>query len=432
MKNFLRLTCSVLISSVVISGDACSNLFSDLANQAKGTLESAKKGLTDSASNLKKQATDKFNTTKSIALERVDNTKSKVLERVDNTKSKALGHVNDARTKATGLLGSANEKKDALKKAGSDAVSSIKDTAKSIIDPKSDSKPAAEPEKEPVAGADDALLLDKDDTQSLDEDLAKLGIDLSGTETTDDSSLLATENEEQSASDNFALLSQKGTVDSAAEQEASEESAVEDSENAESIFSAEVITKVDSLFSGINSISSGMLLDLSNKALTDEEIAYIATVKVPLLLKQGIEKITLRLSHNASTNIGLKILLDSLKAAPKLVSMIDYSGNKIGDEGAAAIAETLKNIPLLHTILLSDCGITGNGVLELLSSIAELKDYPYQGLDLSKNNIDPSFAPLIIEKLQAIRDDSFGDGINLKETGMQIPEGTILPSNIMI
>ena len=154
-------------------------------------------------------------------------------------------------------------------------------------------------------------------------------------------------------------------------------------------------------------------------------------IKIPSL-SEKIEKITLKLSDNNFTNEGLKVLLDSLKSMPKLVSILDCSGNNIGDEGAMAIADSCQYLPLNHTIILSNCGISGMGILGVLSSILEINNSAYQYLDLSKNNIDPSYTPLIIEKLQTIKENSFEDGINLSGTGVVISEGIKLPDNVIV
>lgn len=315
---------------------------------------------------------------------------SKAKTAVGNTKKQLTKSVSGLSDQATASL-------SAIKEAGANAISAI--------NPKSKKKPE---------DVDEDLLLDDD----LDID----DIDLESED--------PAEKEKDSATETLLLedISSEELSDSKNKNEDSEDLALDDDMNSD--FSEDVITKVDSLFPDDEKLTSGKILNLNNKNLNDEDIAYIAAVKIPAL-SENIEKITLNLSNNRFTHEGLKVLLDSLKTMPKLVSILDCSGNKIGDEGAMAIADSLQQRPLNHTIILSNCGISGTGILGFLSSISEINNSTYQYLDLSKNNVDASYAPLIIEELQKLKENSFEDGINISETGIAPSEGTTLPGNVL-
>jgi len=389
IKNFLKLTCVVIGISAISVGDASSSVFAGLANQAKSAIGNAKNQLTTSVSGLTNKAKQTF----------------------DSTKAKTSKAIKNAQNQATASL-------TAVKKAGANAISAI--------DPKNLAKLEKNSED-----TDENLLLD-DDLQSSDEEVNN---------PTDTQSNLITPKVEAKELDSEETISQDNSsellLDNISSNETSEtltsnnsdELLIDDAQD--SNFSQEVIMKVDSLFPEIDVIASVKILDLSNKGLNDQDIAYIATVKIPTL-SEKVEKITLKLSNNNFTHEGLKVLLDSLKTMPKLVSILDCSGNNLGDEGAMAVADSCQQLPLNHTIILSNCGISGTGVLGFLSSILAINNSTYQYLDLSKNTIDPSYTPLIIEKLQKVKENSFEDGINISETGFILPEGASLPENIII
>lgn len=349
INKFLKLTCAVLMVSVISAGDVSSSIFAGLKNQLKNSVSEV-------ASKAKKQLT----------------------------------------TSVSGLSDQATASLSAIKEAGANAISAI--------NPKSEKNPE---------DVDEDLLLDDD----LDID----DIDLESED--------SAEKEKNSSTETLLLedLSSK-LSDSKNKNEDSEELYLDDDINSD--FSEDVIRKVDSLFPDDEKLTSGKILNLNNKNLNDEDIAYIAAVKIPAL-SENIEKITLNLSNNRFSHEGLKVLLDSLKTMPKLVSILDCSGNKIGDEGAMAIADSLQQRPLNHTIILSNCGISGTGILGFLSSISDINNSTYQYLDLSKNNVDASYAPLIIEELQKLKENSFEDGINISETGITPSEGTTLPENVL-
>lgn len=386
IKNFLKLTCTVLIASVISTENVSSNKLTDFANKAKSAVGNAKKQLTTSVSGLKTQATEL-------------GTKAK--QTVGSIKTNANSVINSTKEQVATSL-------SAVKKAASDAISSIDSSAKQNESSKKDT--------------DEELLLD--DVSLLDEDSNEENV-ISESKTQNET--LPEETSEELLLDDDISLDDTSFV-SRDLNKSTDELLVEDESNIN--FPEDVIVKVDSIFPDNEKIISGKIINLSNKDLNDEDIAYIAMVKIPAL-SENIEKITLKLSNNNFTNEGLKVLLDSLKSMPKLVSILDCSENSIGDEGAMAIADSCKQLPLTHTIILSNCGISGTGILGVLSSILEINNSAYQYLDLSKNDIDPSYAPLILEKLQTIKENTFEDGINLRETGIIIPEGIELPENII-
>lgn len=372
IKNFLKLTCTVFIASVISTENVSSNILTGLANKAKSAVGNAKKQVTTSVSGLKTQATELGN---------------KAKQTVGSIKTNANSIINSTKEQAATSL-------SAVKKAASDAISSIDSSAK------------------------------QNESSKLNEDSNEENV-ISESKTQNET--LPEETSEELLLDDNILLDDTSFV-SRDLNKSTDELLVENESNIN--FPEDVIVKVDSLFPDNEKIISGKIINLSNKNLNDEDVAYIAMVKIPAL-SENIEKITLKLSNNNFTNEGLKVLLDSLKSMPKLVSILDCSENSIGDEGAMAIADSCKQLPLTHTIILSNCEISGTGILGVLSSILEINNSAYQYLDLSKNDIDPSYAPLILEKLQTIKENTFEDGINLRETGITIPEGIELPENII-
>ncbi len=372
IKNLLKLTCAVFVVSTISTGEVSSSIFSGLANKAKSAMGSAKSQLTTSVSGLKNQAK----------------------QTLKSAKTAASDTIKSAQDQATASL-------SAVKEASSNAISSI--------------IPVSEQTEKTE---EDGLLLDKELTDA-DNILSELEEENSDT-------ILPQNDSEELLLDE---ISPNDISVSKTQNEISDELSLD--EDLTSDFPNEVIEKIDSLFPDTEKIASGKIIDLSNKNLNDKDIAYIAAVKIPSL-SEKIEKITLKLSNNKFSNEGLKVLLDSLKTMPKLVSILDCSGNNIGDEGAMAIADSCQHLPLSHTIILSNCGISGTGILGVLSSILEINNSAYQYLDLSKNNIDPSYAPLIIEKLQTIKENSFEDGVNISETGIALSEGIDLPGNVIL
>lgn len=372
IKNFLKLTCTVFIASVISTENVSSNILTGLANKAKSAVGNAKKQVTTSVSGLKTQATELGN---------------KAKQTVGSIKTNANSIINSTKEQAATSL-------SAVKKAASDAISSIDSSAK------------------------------QNESSKLNEDSNEENV-ISESKTQNET--LPEETSEELLLDDNILLDDTSFV-SRDLNKSTDELLVENESNIN--FPEDVIVKVDSLFPDNEKIISGKIINLSNKNLNDEDVAYIAMVKIPAL-SENIEKITLKLSNNNFTNEGLKVLLDSLKSMPKLVSILDCSENSIGDEGAMAIADSCKQLPLTHTIILSNCEISGTGILGVLSSILEINNSAYQYLDLAKNYIDPSYAPLILEKLQTIKENTFEDGINLRETGITIPEGIELPENII-
>lgn len=406
IKSFLKLTCAVIGVSVISTGDVSSSIFAGLANQAKSAFGNAKNQLATSVSGLSNQAKATVGNAKSQVTTSVSGLTSKAKQTIDSTKTKTSAAIKNAQDQANASL-------TAVKKAGADAIATI--------------DPNLAKSEETSENVDEKLL--DDDLLSLGEDDSTGTLPNSNTpelnEKESKSEDLSQDNSSELLLDDISPSETSDTITSA-----SNDLLIDDAQDSD--FSEEVIMKVDSLFPEAGEIASAKILDLSNKNLNDQDIAYIATVKMPTLLDQKIEKITLKLSNNNFTHEGLKVLLDSLKTTPKLVSILDCSGNNIGDEGAMAVADSCQQLPLNHTIILSNCGISGTGILGFLSSILDINNSTYQYLDLSKNNIDPSYTPLIIEKLQKVKENSFEDGINISEAGLILPEGASLPENIII
>eukprot|EP01117_Protostelium_nocturnum_P011694 TRINITY_DN4256_c3_g1_i11.p1 TRINITY_DN4256_c3_g1~~TRINITY_DN4256_c3_g1_i11.p1 ORF type:complete len:1743 (-),score=580.06 TRINITY_DN4256_c3_g1_i11:39-5267(-) len=80
------------------------------------------------------------------------------------------------------------------------------------------------------------------------------------------------------------------------------------------------------------------------------------------------------------------------------LTVLDLSGNNIGDEGITWLSDCLKNNVTITTLNLCDNGITKKGVVSIVTHLMPLQSL--QNLDLSKNKLGPKSTQNISEKLR--------------------------------
>ena len=181
-------------------------------------------------------------------------------------------------------------------------------------------------------------------------------------------------------------------------------------------YPATSVKKIDNCLPSEDAVRESKLIDLSEAELTAEDMPYLAH-KLKSLANAGIEKVTLNLSNKAKGTNGLGIdelaqLFEELKAYPKFLSILDLSGNKIGDDGAVILLEYVKNFPMLEFLVMSDTAIGDYGASVMVSEIVK-GELNLQMLDLSNNTIQNPAG--LTEQLQ--------------EKGNILPDGLILSGN---
>jgi hypothetical protein len=194
-----------------------------------------------------------------------------------------------------------------------------------------------------------------------------------------------------------------------------------------------IVAAVDPVFSNGEKIERLKFISAKGLKFTDEHAQYFAR-KLGELAAKGVEKLTLNLAGNSMTAVGLGILLETMKANPKLVSSISLSHNKIGDEGATLLASYLPNLAALKFVILDETGITGDGVLAILSEVAKNENGVLQMLDFSNNAVTSDYWGLMVAgtKPGALRKGILEDGIVFSKSQLNVPENSQIPPVIQL
>ena len=96
---------------------------------------------------------------------------------------------------------------------------------------------------------------------------------------------------------------------------------------------------------------------------------------------------------------GIAALVRGL-AACKGLEYLDLQDNAFGEQGSDAMAETLRQWPLLHTLNLSDCVLAEEGeVSPVVNTLVEGSNPKLQTLALQNNNMDSSSFDLLAEAI---------------------------------
>ncbi|MDR2666641.1 MAG: hypothetical protein LBB34_00790 [Holosporales bacterium] len=188
--------------------------------------------------------------------------------------------------------------------------------------------------------------------------------------------------------------------------------------------------KIDEIFEKMPNPQDTKMIDLRGHALTDEDMLYIA-VCLEEFGKTGAEKYTLHFGNNELTASGVSILMECLQACPKLSSILDISGNQIGDDGAAILADNIHNLAI-NFLVLSNTRITGDGMLILLSAITKMGDTVLQMLNFSENNITNGYWDLIVQHVSQFNEGFMRDGIDLSGNQLTLLPGTVIPTPIRL
>jgi Ran GTPase-activating protein (RanGAP) involved in mRNA processing and transport len=82
-----------------------------------------------------------------------------------------------------------------------------------------------------------------------------------------------------------------------------------------------------------------------------------------------LHEVTLVGNHITSTGVG--VLLEAMEQSSHHITYLDLQYNRICNEGAIFLAMALANYTLssLASLLLSDCGISDDGFITLLSAL---------------------------------------------------------------
>jgi chemotaxis protein histidine kinase CheA len=192
---------------------------------------------------------------------------------------------------------------------------------------------------------------------------------------------------------------------SAAQQQAAQATAEQAAKN------QQIMAVVDPIFAEQDKIEKSHYISATSMNLTDEHMPYFVK-KLSELSSTGIEKLTLNLADNMITTTGLSVLLDTLTKYVKLISVLSFSRNKIGDDGAFILAGAMPKMPVLKYIILSDTGITGAGAYAIISTISS-KDCQVEMLDLSNNMIANEHLQPLFEQIKVIKASVLEDGVYL-------------------
>ncbi|XP_042560340.1 uncharacterized protein LOC122129486 isoform X3 [Clupea harengus] len=148
-------------------------------------------------------------------------------------------------------------------------------------------------------------------------------------------------------------------------------------------------------------------LNLSGNKLEDLGVKHI-----PALLQNPHSKLQrLLLNKSSITAEGCDALTSALRSNPSHLIELNLSGNKLRDSGVKHISVLLENPHCkLEKLLLSDCGITGEGYATLTSALKSNPSHLIE-LDLRGNNPGDSGVKLLtdlhnllnVKKLQTLR-----------------------------
>lgn len=184
--------------------------------------------------------------------------------------------------------------------------------------------------------------------------------------------------------------------------------------------------KIDPIFA-----NASELINASKAGLEDNDIPYFIE-QLSGGADAGVEGLTLNLAGNKITTQGVAALLDGIKKYPKLIAIIDLSGNPLGDD-VTNILFGKDVLPTAKSILMANTNLTGSGVLDILKLIIDSNNAVLEYLDLSGNKTTDDYLQLIFESAKTLKDKGTLKEIDL--TGNQItnvPEGLIIPEILTI
>ena len=136
--------------------------------------------------------------------------------------------------------------------------------------------------------------------------------------------------------------------------------------------------------------------------------------QLALLLSSSQCPETLRICYNSLSSDSMIKLVHALSHPNCSLKTLDLSGNPIGDEGAAALAQSITKNKTITSLKLVRCGITATGGAELASSVTV--NSTIEWLDISGNSLGeavPTFAELVRQsrKLKTL-DLSFDESLS--------------------
>ncbi|MDR0640606.1 MAG: hypothetical protein LBF65_02685 [Holosporales bacterium] len=166
------------------------------------------------------------------------------------------------------------------------------------------------------------------------------------------------------------------------------------------------------------------MVSCANRVLSDSDMQYIAQKLTGVTNGLGSNGQTVSLPSCGITATGLKCFFDQLKNSPETLEILDLSGNPIGDDGAAVIAEYMRFLPRLAVIILKGTNITENGLVTIVRAAANVSHGVIQLIDCSDiTNITEAGLRMIAKEMKRCPAGAFGDGIDL--SGCKIPSTMI-------
>lgn len=179
-------------------------------------------------------------------------------------------------------------------------------------------------------------------------------------------------------------------------------------EQEETVFSEEVIAKIDKLMPSKESIDQLKSISFDGMPITDEDVPYLIE-RLKKFASEGIKKILLSFRKTSISLNGAMQILEGLKSYPQFVSGLTFSGNALGDEGALSIASNLSNFPMLKYLFFSDMGISGDGAVAIISMINQMSKNDertsIQLIDLSNNKIKDEYLKTLVQSWNETKDN---------------------------
>ncbi|XP_076147660.1 uncharacterized protein LOC143132185 isoform X2 [Alosa pseudoharengus] len=140
-------------------------------------------------------------------------------------------------------------------------------------------------------------------------------------------------------------------------------------------------------------------LNLSGNTLGDSGVKHI----FDLSQNQFCKLQRLQLNDCSITDVGCAAL--TLKSNPSHLIQLNLSGNKLGDSGVKRISDLLTNPKCkLQKLLLSNCGVTGNGYASLASALKSEHSNLIE-LDLSGNDPGLRGVKLLTDLVNLVNDE---------------------------
>jgi hypothetical protein len=156
----------------------------------------------------------------------------------------------------------------------------------------------------------------------------------------------------------------------------------------------ETESKVDPIFS-----HQGQFVDAADKGLSDVDMPHF-TRRLEELCKGGHSQVTLDLSNNQFSSVGLRHLVEIIERYPNFVAVLILDGNEFGDEGAVVIAEFARFLVATTTLSLRKTSMSGDGIIPIVKAFCEFGGGALECLDLTGNPVNEEDVKLIVDDVK--------------------------------